>query len=339
MPYISTETLIGAALLLVLTVGYQYLPQNEAGSVGSKAGSGSSKSAKKKAAKKKGKGGAGLSESGTSGTSTPVVELPSTGEGTANESSQPRLQPQPTQPRKKLLAEKLLPKTPKTRVDDMLAPEDRPAGIARVMKVSSGPSSKKQSASYAQASGGSAAPATPAASEVPVGPSSARDSSDDEDNEDSEGEGEGVTGSASRSMQDTTAQRGSHDDQDDDGFEPVQLKKKQVNDGWNVVAAKKKTSTGGSSDPWRQTTSQSSAHASLENKNSKKNAKKAEAKKLARAAEEEDRQRRLASHKRDLERERINELYAAKQSNTARGKVLGSGPKATVTSNGKLVWD
>jgi len=34
----------------------------------------------------------------------------------------------------------------------------------------------------------------------------------------------------------------------------------------------------------------------------KKNAKKAEAKKEAKAAEEADRQRRLAMHKRDLER-------------------------------------
>lgn len=44
MPYISTEALVGAALLIVLALGYQYLP-NAPGSAGSKA---SKKKGKKK---------------------------------------------------------------------------------------------------------------------------------------------------------------------------------------------------------------------------------------------------------------------------------------------------
>ncbi|KIR30919.1 hypothetical protein I309_00271 [Cryptococcus deuterogattii LA55] len=66
-------------------------------------------------------------------------------------------------------------------------------------------------------------------------------------------------------------------------------------------------------------------------KGQKKNAKKSEAKKAQRHADEIDRLQRLAKHKKDLESERINELYSGRE------KRLGG--KATVTSNGKLVWD
>jgi hypothetical protein len=49
MPYISTETLIGGALLIVLAVGYQYIPQTSSDQVKAKA------KINKKKPKKKGK--------------------------------------------------------------------------------------------------------------------------------------------------------------------------------------------------------------------------------------------------------------------------------------------
>jgi len=70
----------------------------------------------------------------------------------------------------------------------------------------------------------------------------------------------------------------------------------------------------------------------------KKNAKRAEAKKAARIQEEEDRQRRLKMHKKDLEREKINEIYKTQKASSGpggRSNVAG----ASVDANGKLVWD
>ena len=78
----------------------------------------------------------------------------------------------------------------------------------------------------------------------------------------------------------------------------------------------------------------------------RKNAKRAEAKKAAKALEEEDRLRRLAMHRKDLEREKINDLYSKKgKQGTKSG--IGSGSAAggkgisgaTMDSKGKLVWD
>lgn len=86
----------------------------------------------------------------------------------------------------------------------------------------------------------------------------------------------------------------------------------------------------------------------------RKNAKKAEAKKAAKAIEEQDRQRRLAAHKRDLERwaerepsvgistdvdlrEKINQLYSAPKKPGKGSKAPSS--SATLDPNGKLIWD
>ncbi|WVQ94720.1 hypothetical protein IAU59_001800 [Kwoniella sp. CBS 9459] len=340
MPYISTETLLGAALLVVLAIGYQYLPASN-GSVSSSGsssshGQGISKSQKKRAAKKRAKGD---SASGVSGTATPVEEVVPIQDKTAGPTSngnkagegggKGKGQPQ----KKKLLAERLLPKEPKTKVDDMLAPEDRPPSIARVMKVSStSPAAPHTDGSLSK----------PTSISEPAWVEKGEPSSSPLENSSSASSDRGGDGGEKvPNFEDDYV------DSSDEGAgavsQPVSAPKKKANDGWNVVASKpKKTSIINISlDPSRQSTSLPLPDAT---RIQKKNAKKAEAKKAARAAEEADRQRRLQMHKKDLERERINELYASKQSNPARGKALsgsGSAPssKATVTSNGKLVWD
>lgn len=68
----------------------------------------------------------------------------------------------------------------------------------------------------------------------------------------------------------------------------------------------------------------------------RKNAKKNEVKKALKAAEEAERQRRLNMHKRDLEREKINDLYAPKVKGIATSKGFGG---ATIDNNGKLIWE
>ncbi|OCF34687.1 hypothetical protein I317_03762 [Kwoniella heveanensis CBS 569] len=335
MPYISTETLIGAALLVVVALGYQYIPSSSGSSAQPNGSQAISKSQKKRAAKKKAKGvSASAGTSGASGTATPVSRIEESGSAASKqvtasggEGKSKGQQPQ----KKKLLAERLLPKEPKTKVDDMLAPEDRPPSIARVMKVSSSSSSTPQiNGKFAVLS---EAPTTgnghlePAGS-VPLEMSSSSSA--------------GSSGEKVAKFENDYASS-SEGDEKAPLPQTVTAPKKKADDGWSVVASKpKKSSTLNiSSDPSRQSTSLPLPDAT---RIQKKNAKKAEAKKAARAAEEADRQRRLQMHKKDLERERINELYASKQSNPARGKALGgsgSAPssKATVTANGKLVWD
>ncbi|WVF66898.1 hypothetical protein IAT40_001641 [Kwoniella sp. CBS 6097] len=345
MPYISTETLIGAALLVVIALGYQYIPSSPSTSTSSGFSSeGISKSQKKRAAKKKAKGDSNSNNaSGVSGTATPVEEVPiqkrdkagftasvgNGGKGGEGKSKGQQKQQQQQPQKKKLLAERLLPKEPKTKVDDMLAPEDRPPSIARVMKVSSNASSTSQangnSGKFAALLEEPLANSNQKVGSVPLEKSSSASSN----------------GEIVPKFEDDYAD--SSDDDKRAAPQAVSAPKKKANDGWNVVASKPKklSALNISSDPSRQSTSLPLPDAT---RIQKKNAKKADAKKAARAAEEADRQRRLQMHKKDLERERINELYASKQSNPARGKALGgsgSAPssKATVTANGKLVWD
>lgn len=74
----------------------------------------------------------------------------------------------------------------------------------------------------------------------------------------------------------------------------------------------------------------------------KKNAKKSEANKAAKAEEETERLGRLAMHKKDLEREKINAIYnqSQKKGSTGTGQTSGSvGGTATVDAKGNLVWD
>lgn len=131
MPYISTEALVGAGLIVLLAFGYQYTT-----APGSTA---SSKKAKKKAKRKSGKAGgpveassvtasevdsdvpavAKKSKKGSKATPTPAAS------STSAPLEQVQSQPPPaddgaaSQPSKpKTLAEKLVPKPRKTKVDE-----------------------------------------------------------------------------------------------------------------------------------------------------------------------------------------------------------------------------
>lgn len=131
MPYISTEALVGAGLLVVLAVGYQYMPTGAA--------SGSANAKKNKKNKKKSKGAATPNEPQL--TSVPLPPGPPSGqakpaenglkpETSANEpqlerppaGSEPPTQPaqpvQPAAPKPKTLAEKIAPQPRKTKVDE-----------------------------------------------------------------------------------------------------------------------------------------------------------------------------------------------------------------------------
>ncbi|TYJ59131.1 hypothetical protein B9479_000120 [Cryptococcus floricola] len=276
MPYIPTETLLGGALLLVLVLAASLYPSSN---TPPNTDSQSAKSKKKKPKKK---------------------TKPASAQDEQDVKPQPQVQAvqtkqvEPKAERKKLLAEKLLPKERKTRVDDMLAPEDRPAPISRVMRVA--PNELKDHAVHD--------PEFP-----PLGPP-VKVAKYEED----------YASSAS----------------DDDVVPEVKLPKKAANDGWESVAPKKKK-------PLSVNISSSSAQQSTalplptSTKGQKKNAKKAELKKAQREEEEKDRVKRLASHKKDLERERINEIYSTNKSQSARSKAASA--KATVTSNGHLIWD
>lgn len=143
MPYISAEALIGAALVVVLAVGYQYMPTS-----GSETAGGAKKNNKKKN-KKKSKGGElssvpvsevesdagkhvkkkdkrkakGKSEAkviktaaGPTGTAHKVEEAKSESESPEPPSFAAAAGSNPTRP--KTLAEKLVPKPRKTKVDE-----------------------------------------------------------------------------------------------------------------------------------------------------------------------------------------------------------------------------
>ncbi|RSH84411.1 uncharacterized protein EHS24_005931 [Apiotrichum porosum] len=322
MPYISTEALVGAALIVVLAFGYQYT------STPNTDGSQSASKKNKKNKKKKSKGGAadepssipaseiesdapqstkknkGKGKGKNVAAVAPVVQVVKAPSPSPSPTPTPEPvaapsfadaaaggQSKPSKPR--TLAEKLVPKPRKTKVDDMLEPEDRAPHLARVMKI---------------------APTAP--------PPSAFASNDrvekfEDDYEDSDSD----SGSAT---EDTPA--------------PAPGAKRQ-DDGWNVVAAKKKPVSigiGGSSAPVVHNTYD--GQTKIQRKNQKKN----EVKKAAKADAEADRLRRLAMHKRDLERERINEIYSqSKQKKVTKqfGKVVGGGSTASVSDSGKLVWD
>jgi FKBP-type peptidyl-prolyl cis-trans isomerase len=69
-------------------------------------------------------------------------------------------------------------------------------------------------------------------------------------------------------------------------------------------------------------------------KKARQNAARAEAKKAAKQDSEAERLRALAAHKKRLEQARIEEIYRK-----GRGKAIGGGMTASVSSNGKLEWD
>ncbi|WVQ74494.1 hypothetical protein IAR50_004095 [Cryptococcus sp. DSM 104548] len=281
MPYIPTETLVGAALLVVLALGVRFYP-----SFNTPPSNDTAESTKSKKKKPKKKGTKSLSA-----------------QENADVKPQDQVQPEkevqevPKAERKKLLAEKLLPKERKTKVDDMLAPEDRPAPISRVMRVAPNASKDVHQAQTVQD------PEFP-----PLGPPV----------------------KVARYEKDYASVS------EDDAIPEVKSPKQAANDGWESVAPKKKKpiSVNISSSSANQSTSLALPTSTSVQR---KNAKKAELKKAQREAEERDRVKRLASHKKDLERERINEIYATNKSQSARSKAASA--KATVTPNGHLIWE
>ncbi|ORX36489.1 hypothetical protein BD324DRAFT_629036 [Kockovaella imperatae] len=333
MPYISTEALVGAALLVVLALGYQYAPKNQ--------GSGSSK---KKAKRKNKKNGAPVDDDVASekvessstnakkGNKGPKKQQNGVGPHGAKDvtkvmQEQRTVEPEPKEEgdeavgngpsfaavassstsmtqgtaKPKTLAERLAPKARKTKVDDMLDPEDLPPTHARVMKIvnpraSSTPSTSHDPAPSVTSSSAASAPVDEKVSKF---------------SEDYTSESEGST---------------------------------VEDDGWNVVQSKPKKAislslSGPSSSSHASSIPGGAAPLPVSTKTQRKNAKKSEAKKAARAAEEEDRQRRLAMHKRDLQRERINEIYTAGKKKPGNGGGGKSTASATVDQSGKLVWD
>ncbi|GFZ42712.1 hypothetical protein JCM24511_00429 [Saitozyma sp. JCM 24511] len=331
MPYISTEALIGGALLIVLALGYQYLPQTTSSSSTSKSKKKNKKKTKTPIEQELGKAGptstGGGAKKGKKGKQT-SAGIPN-GNGAREQDSRDTSQPPsaPSQPetlgtkqaaqspsfaavasassqtaKPKTLAERIAPKPRKTKVDDMLAPEDRPATHARVMKIAS-PSGEALPSPMP-------APAPPAVAPAPLpkNESAEKVSKFEEDYAESSDEGTSATGTV-----------------EDDGWDMVPNRKKKPL-SLNLSSAQGRAQSSTSPLP-------------VESKIQRKNAKRAEAKRESKAAEEAERQRRLAMHRRDLERERINDLYAKKSSGAARSKGLGGGSKATLDTNGKLIWE
>ncbi|CAE6437611.1 unnamed protein product [Rhizoctonia solani] len=105
--------------------------------------------------------------------------------------------------------------------------------------------------------------------------------------------------------------------------------------GWGVVKSRKPKRS--------QTVTQSSttqakptSDPSAMNKKQRQNAAKRDASKTAKAEAEEERQAKLAAHKRALEREKIAQAYAKPAA--GKGKASG-GMTASVNDKGSLVWD
>ena len=199
----------------------------------------------------------------------------------------------------------------------MLAPEDLPPTHARVMKIV--PSSPAVPPPASE-SGGSSAPTL-----APPGDTKIGKFSDDYESE-------------------------SDDDvEEDDGWNMVQSKPKSRSSSLlsmsgvevrpDLIVSSEPVSlslSGTSSSPYASGPSIPGGAAPLpvSTKTQRKNAKKAETKKAAKAVEEADRQRRLAMHKRDLEKEKINEIYAS-----GKKKAAGKGTAGATIENGRLVWD
>jgi len=125
MPYISTEALVGGALVIALALGYQYIPLPST----SAAGTGSTSSKKKNKNKKKSSKGAGSGQEEQSNTK-PVesahgqtsklsatngdIAKPAAKDGAAESST--ATAPQKTKP--KTLAQKIAPQPRKSKVDE-----------------------------------------------------------------------------------------------------------------------------------------------------------------------------------------------------------------------------
>jgi hypothetical protein len=124
MPYISTEALVGGAILVALALGYQYIPLPSSAASGTSSGSSKKKNKNKK---KSGKGSAGVE--GQNGNAEPVKQedegKPRRVNGSAETSSSKAgdtaanaqtPSAAPTKP--KTLAQKLAPQPRKSKVDE-----------------------------------------------------------------------------------------------------------------------------------------------------------------------------------------------------------------------------
>jgi hypothetical protein len=113
MPYISTEALVGAALVVGLALGYQYIPLPS--SLASAGGGGSSKSKKKnkKKSSKASNPGATVTDGSRHDGPTPVDSGLKAGGKVEEAKADPAIAQKP-----KTLAQKLAPQPRKTKVDE-----------------------------------------------------------------------------------------------------------------------------------------------------------------------------------------------------------------------------
>lgn len=124
MPYISTEALVGGAILVALALGYQYIPLSSSSASGSSSGSSKKKNKNKKKSGKASAGQEGQSENvgiikqNDGGKGNPVNgSLDSSHAKAGNDlaNAQKPTVP-PTKP--KTLAQKLAPQPRKSKVDE-----------------------------------------------------------------------------------------------------------------------------------------------------------------------------------------------------------------------------
>lgn len=113
MPYISTEALVGAALVVGLALGYQYIPLPS--SLASAGGGGSSKSKKKN--KKKSSKSSNPSATVTDGSRQDGPTSVDSGLKAGGNEQEAKVDP-PIAQKPKTLAQKLAPQPRKTKVDE-----------------------------------------------------------------------------------------------------------------------------------------------------------------------------------------------------------------------------
>jgi len=101
---------------------------------------------------------------------------------------------------------------------------------------------------------------------------------------------------------------------------------------WGVVKSKRPKTTRSSSSP---STSQISKQPESLTKKQRQNIAKRESQKQAKAEGEAERLALLAKHKRELEKQRMAELYGGAKSD----KKTSGGMTASVDDKGKLIWE
>ncbi|KAJ6501209.1 hypothetical protein C8R47DRAFT_1109155 [Mycena vitilis] len=315
--------------------------------------------AKKAKGKKKGTSAGAASTTATAGESTDdgwtrvgsasasltedsLPEAEEDDESEAEEIPLPGMRPKNVDPRESLkaakpkrpLAERLLPKPRKTGVDDML-PADSPdyPAIARVMRVVPGAAGAGERTPLAASTEDPIAGA-----EVPSGDESA----------DVEGASEEVGGSADeaqteeQAMLAALAAADAADAAEAEAISGLGDSQAQAEDDgeWGFVPVKRRGANASTSSLTHSASfgniksGGSGSVVAGSGAQAKKNAKRKEAEKAAKAAAEEERLAALAKHRRGVEGERM----AAQQKSAGNPKVSG-GMSASVDAGGRLVWD